>query len=231
MLRSGHAESPRQAGCTASVPVAALSSPVATAPLRTKNLGTRAASDGWRGHRGGMRHPAFLPTLAVSALAVLGLAPGEPPAAHAGAPPRGVRAVAAADGWEWPVDRFRLVAPYVQPAHRYGPGHRGLDLEPLGSTAVRAPAAGVVAFAGSVADRPIVTIDTGDGFVVTLEPVTADVAVGAFVQRGEPVGALAVGGHTAPGALHFGVRHLGEYINPLVLLASVPRAVLLPCCD
>ena len=51
------------------------------------------------------------------------------------------------------------------------------------------------------------------------------------MARGEAVGELAFGGHTAPGAVHFGVRYEGEYINPLVLLGGVPRAVLLPCCD
>ena len=41
---------------------------------------------------------------------------------------------------------------------------------------------------------------------------------------------LAAGGHAAPGLLHFGVRLDGEYINPLILLGGVPRAILLPCC-
>jgi hypothetical protein len=39
-----------------------------------------------------------------------------------------------------------------------------------------------------------------------------------------------VGGHSEPGTLHFGVRWEGEYINPILLLDEVPRAVLLPCC-
>ncbi len=81
--------------------------------------------------------------------------------------------IAAAGRWEWPVDRFRLVAPYVQPADRYSAGHRGLDLQPIDGGAVLAPAPGIVAYAGTVADRPLVTIDHGDGLVTTLEPVTA----------------------------------------------------------
>jgi len=82
-----------------------------------------------------------------------------------------------------------------------------------------------------VVDRDERTIDHGRGLVTTLEPVSARVEVGTPVIRGEAVGELAVGGHAAPGALHFGVRYEGEYINPLVLLGGVPRAVLLPCCD
>lgn len=147
--------------------------------------------------------------------------------------PAGAAADAALSGrgWIWPVSAFRVVAPYVQPAHRYGPGHRGIDLEAVGSVVVVAPADGVIAFAGTVADRPLVTVDHGEGLVTTLEPVTSSLAPGAEVRRGEPVGELGLGGHTAPGALHFGVRLNGEYVNPLLLLGGIPRAVLLPCCD
>ena len=74
------------------------------------------------------------------------------------------------------------------------------------------------------------TIDHGDGLVTTLEPVVSEATVGTVVQRGQKVADLAVGGHSAPGAFHFGVRLDGEYINPMILLESVPRAVLLPCC-
>lgn len=136
----------------------------------------------------------------------------------------------AVSGWIWPVDGFRLARPFVAPAHAYGPGHRGVDLEPTGSPVVRAPAAGLVAFSGSVAGRGILTIDHGDGLVTTLEPVASDLQPGDAVARGDPVATIAVGGHAAPGAVHFGVRLHGEYINPMLLLGGVPRAILLPCC-
>lgn len=137
----------------------------------------------------------------------------------------------ALSGWIWPVDGFRLARPFVAPAHAYGPGHRGIDLEPTGTSAVRAPAAGVVAFSGPVAGRGILTIDHGDGLVTTLEPVASDLRPGDAVARGDPVGSIAVGGHAAPGSVHFGVRRHGEYINPMLLLGGVPRAILLPCCE
>mgnify|MGYP001116210698 CR=1 FL=1 len=44
------------------------------------------------------------------------------------------------------------------------------------------------------------------------------------------VGTVDVGGHTPAGAVHFGVREDGVYINPLLLLGGVERAILLPCC-
>ena len=123
------------------------------------------------------------------------------------------------------------MAPYLAPAHRYGAGHRGIDLASAVSAPVEAPADGVIAFTGRVVDRDIVTIDHGSGLVTTLEPVIGEVAVGDRVERGERVGVVGLGGHTAPGSVHFGVRLDGDYLNPLVLLGSLPRAVLLPCCD
>ncbi len=151
-----------------------------------------------------------------------------------GSTPAAARTVEAVDlaaaGWIWPVDGFRLVRPFVAPAHAYGPGHRGIDLRPMTSPVVRAPAGGVVAFSGQVAGRGILTIDHGDGLVTTLEPVDSALRPGDVVERADEVGVISLGGHTAAGAVHFGVRLDGEYINPMLLLGGIPRAVLLPCC-
>lgn len=139
------------------------------------------------------------------------------------------RAAPPAD-WVWPVAPPRIVGPYVQPAHTYAPGHRGIDLAAAIGAAVRAPARGVVAFVGRVVDRGIVTIDHGDGFVTTFEPVVPVVDAGDPVIAGQVVAVVDVGGHTSPGAVHFGVRQDGAYINPMLLLGGIPRAILLPCC-
>jgi murein DD-endopeptidase MepM/ murein hydrolase activator NlpD len=158
------------------------------------------------------------------------------PTARAGSRPdeaaseAGGRSIARAEVWVWPVQPFRLERPFVAPPHEYGPGHRGIDLTVLGENIVRAPAEGVVAFSGQVAGRGILTIDHGEGLVSTLEPVESTLPAGAPVVAGAEVGTVSTGGHTAPGALHFGVRLDGSYINPLLLLGGVPRAVLLTCC-
>ncbi len=132
--------------------------------------------------------------------------------------------------WLWPVEEPRLTQGFIRPPDPYGPGHRGVDV--VGADAdVRAPAAGVIAFTGMVAGRPVVTIDHGDGLVTTLEPVLGEQAAGAAIHRGQTVGTVATGGHTAPGAVHLGVRRNGQYINPMLLLGGVSRAVLLPCCQ
>lgn len=152
--------------------------------------------------------------------------------AHAGGRPIAVAAQPdlVAAGWIWPVREFRIERPFVAPAHDYGPGHRGIDVRPLAAAEVRAPAAGVVAFSGQVAGRGILTIDHGGGLVATLEPIASPLVAGEAVERGAVVGTVALGGHASAGVLHFGVRLDGEYINPMLLLGGVPRAILLPYC-
>lgn len=178
--------------------------------------------------------------LVLAVLALVGVSVGAAPASAA-APvivPASVTAAADAaivrirtsEPWRWPVSQdVRVVRPFAAPPHRYGAGHRGVDLA-ADQGPVLAPASGVIAFAGVVVDRPLLTIDHGDGLVTTLEPVATDLRVGDAVAVGQELGELASGGHAAAGAVHLGVRLHGEYINPLLLLAGVPRAVLLPCC-
>jgi murein DD-endopeptidase MepM/ murein hydrolase activator NlpD len=158
--------------------------------------------------------------------------PGTPPgsAARLGAPSGS--ATPSASGWQWPVDGPRRVtSPYRAPAHRFGPGHRGIDIDPSAGGVVRAPAAGVVAFRGVVVDRPILTIEHPGGYVTTFEPLESMLSAGDSVNAGDVVGTVSSGGHVSVGQLHLGVRLNGEYINPLLLWGPVPRAVLLPCCD
>lgn len=134
--------------------------------------------------------------------------------------------------WSWPLAGARLIAePYRAPAHEYGPGHRGVDLVAAVGAAVHAPADGVVAFSGTVVDRPLLTIEHAGGLVSTFEPLLSTLTPGTAVSEGDEIGVVAVGGHAAAGTMHLGVRLDGDYINPMLLLGAVPRAVLLPCCE
>ncbi len=166
------------------------------------------------------------------------------PAAAAGGPAGGADAPArsrdpgtatdeapdAAADWLWPTAGPRSVLePFVAPAHEYGPGHRGIDIA-VDDGRVRAPADGVVAFVGTVVDRPLITIDHGGGLVTTFEPVASDLAPGATVRAGDAIGTTAGGGHAAPGSLHVGLRLHGVYVDPMAMFGPVERAVLLPCC-
>lgn len=133
--------------------------------------------------------------------------------------------------WKWPVDHARVVtSAFRAPAHDYGPGHRGVDMAAPVDTVVHSPADGVVAFRGTVVDRPLVTIDHGHGIVTTFEPLESTLAPGTVVVAGQEIGTVARGGHTAADELHLGVRYDDVYINPMLMFGEVPRAILLPCC-
>ena len=130
--------------------------------------------------------------------------------------------------WSWPVAAPHPIArPYVAPATEYGRGHRGIDIRAPAGSVVRAPAAGVVHFAGFVVDRPVLSLAHGGDVLSSFEPVVASVGAGDRVRRGQVIGVLLAGHCSAP-CLHLGARIAGEYVNPLLFLGDVPRAVLLP---
>ena len=119
--------------------------------------------------------------------------------------------------------------PFEAPAHAYGPGHRGVDLVGAPGTPVLAAGDGVVAFAGMVAGRPVVSIDHANGLRTTYEPVDPSVGAGQAVARGSPIGILSAGHAGCPAAacLHWGLRRGETYLDPLALLRP-PRIRLLP---
>ena len=131
--------------------------------------------------------------------------------------------------WTWPVgpphDQLR---PFEAPSSRFAAGHRGIDLVALAGSPVRAPADGVVSFAGTVVDRPVLSIEHGDDLISSFEPVTATVATGERVRAGQVVGSVASGAHCSDRCVHFGVRRHGQYISPVLFLGGIARAVLLP---
>ncbi len=130
--------------------------------------------------------------------------------------------------WLWPVDGPHVVVrPYLAPASPYGRGHRGIDLAASEGAAVRAPAAGVVHFAGFVVDRPVISIRHEDGVLSSFEPVESDLEQGAAVEAGDVIGTL-IAGHCADACLHVGARIHGQYVSPLRYLGDIPRSVLIP---
>lgn len=116
------------------------------------------------------------------------------------------------------------------PASRYGAGHRGVDLAGAAHGRVLAAGAGVVAFAGPVAGRGVVSVDHLAGIRTTYEPVTALVGSGERVAAGQLIGTLQAGHLScAPAScLHWGARLTdGSYLDPMELLTGL-RARLLP---
>ncbi|SCX53242.1 Peptidase family M23 [Klenkia marina] len=149
-----------------------------------------------------------------------------PPTGAAPTPP----APAPSGTYGWPLAGVPTVTrAFDPPATVYGPGHRGVDLAGAAGDPVLAAGAGVVAFAGSVAGRPVVSVDHPDGVRTTYEPVQPGVAAGQVVDRGFLLGVLQPGhaGCPAGACLHWGARVGEVYLDPLLLLAP-PRVRLLP---
>ncbi|MGY1739795.1 MULTISPECIES: murein hydrolase activator EnvC family protein [unclassified Blastococcus] len=178
--------------------------------------------------------PRLLPALLLVAglvAAVPAAAAPAPPAPAAGAPAAAAAAAPPAGGalWASPLPGAEVTRRFEAPASPYGPGHRGVDLAAGPGAAVLAVGDGVVAFAGSVAGRPVVSIDHPGGLRTTYEPVDPTVGAGQAVARGSPIGVLAPGHAGCPAAacLHWGLRRGETYLDPLLLLAP-PRVRLLP---
>jgi murein DD-endopeptidase MepM/ murein hydrolase activator NlpD len=133
---------------------------------------------------------------------------------------------AAEPRWQAPLPRpLEVVRPFEAPPGPYAAGHRGADLRaPLGS-AVRAPGQGTVRFAGPVAGRGVVSVDSG-GLRFSYEPVQVRVRAGQTVVAGSVLGLLAAGHPGCGDCLHWGVRRGTQYLDPLH--GSMTRVRLLP---
>jgi murein DD-endopeptidase MepM/ murein hydrolase activator NlpD len=130
--------------------------------------------------------------------------------------------------WNWPVRPPVVERPFEAPQSVYSAGHRGIDLGAPSGTAIVAPGQATVRFAGVVIDRPVLTLDHGDGVLSSYEPLLSELAVGDTVAAGQHIGVLGSGGHCGSGCLHVGVRVDGRYVSPLLFFDRVPRAILLP---
>jgi len=166
---------------------------------------------------------------AVGGLLLLSAGPAEEPATP---PQRGAASATAAQvRYQWPTgEPGKVLRPFVPPPEPWAAGHRGVDLALADGAPVHAAADGVVAFAGNVAGRGVVSVDHDDGVRTTYEPVAAVVRSGAPVDGGEVLGHLLGPGHCAPDAcLHWGARRgRDDYIDPLSLLEPEVVIRLLP---
>jgi len=112
-----------------------------------------------------------------------------------------------------------LIAPVDGPiVEQYAPigsygGHWGIDYGVPQGTPVRAPASGLVTFAGSVAGMRSVTIEPVPDFKVSLSYLSAiSVRSGEVVDGGEIVG-RAGAPHGVEG-VHLSTRIAGRYVDP-----------------
>lgn len=124
-----------------------------------------------------------------------------------------------------------VARPASIPEQNWKPGHRGVDLPLRIGAPVLAAGDGTIAFAGSVAGAPVVTIDHAGGVRTTYQPVRTNLQVGEKVREGDVIGVLARASTRFAGeheGLHWGaLTGPDTYIDPLRLLEP-PRIRLKP---
>jgi murein DD-endopeptidase MepM/ murein hydrolase activator NlpD len=185
-----------------------------------------------------MKSPALLAVMLLALCPTAAAAAGPVPAAvslPAGAPPGGAYLPVGAGGtapagWSWPLaPRPTVLRVFDPPPKPWLSGHRGVDLRAApGGAAVTSPASGTVSFVGVVVDRPVITVDHGNGLRSSFEPVDSPLAHGAAVAKGDALG-LSQPGHCGMiPCVHWGVRRGEEYLNPLAFVTDLRPSVLLP---
>ena len=109
---------------------------------------------------------------------------------------------------------------------RWGGMHNGIDWAAPAGTPVRAPAAGVVAFAGDRADYGrLVIIDHGNGlesWYGHCRRIT--VQAGVSVAAGQRIATVGSSGRATGPHLHFEIRSEGRQVDPLPYLRAFPGA-------
>ena len=121
--------------------------------------------------------------------------------------------------WRPPVPGA-VVRGFVEPATRFGPGHRGIDLAAASGDPVVAAGRGTVVFAGDVAGaRHVVVLHRGGVRTSYSFLLDVTVAVGDAVEGGILVGHAGGvdrdGDHD--GVVHFGLRIGDTYVDPMIL--------------
>ncbi len=109
---------------------------------------------------------------------------------------------------------------------RFAAGHRGVDLAGSAGDTVRAAADGRVYFAGSVAGTPTVSVDHGNGWRTTYQPVLARVSEGDEVAEGDAIGTLRAGHCPGAACLHWGLTDGVNYADPTAYLELRPVRLL-----
>jgi len=184
----------------------------------------------------GCRPPWFPKTLLVLMLALVLSAAGPtatvvaqpaPTLSSAAAPAQNGRVTsstaACRRGWLWPLEPLTgdnaasqvIIRPFDPPDHPWLSGHRGIDLAAQQGRRIRTPADGVIAFAGSVAGKDVVSIRHGN-LVSTYEPAQSSLPAGTRLQAGTVWGKVeGVSDHCAQECLHWGLKDgQGRYLDP-----------------
>ena len=134
-----------------------------------------------------------------------------------------------AAAWSWPVEG-PVLRPFVAGDDPYAGGqHRGIDIGAPTGADVRAPALGVVSYAGRLPREGLcLTIRTEDGYSITLVHLgSIALPVGTAVGETEVVGTIGPSGEPEGPEpyVHLGIRLTADpngYLDPLSLLPARP---------
>lgn len=180
-------------------------------PYATATVDPHSPMELDRGRRDGRRSVGPMNRCLATALAVLVLAvapaPPSRPVAAAVLPAPATAAVKPVLG--------AVLRGFDPPRTRFGPGHRGVDLQASGGEPVVAALGGTVTFAGRVAGVGWVSVDHGAGLKTTYGPIHP-----RLVETGDVVAPGSLLGLVAAEATHldWGAKLDGAYIDPLGLL-------------
>jgi murein DD-endopeptidase MepM/ murein hydrolase activator NlpD len=143
--------------------------------------------------------------------------------------------------WNPPLEApVRLVNQYRQPNSDYSAGHRGVDYLVSIGQPILAPADGKVWFAGTVAQRPVLSIKHDGGYLTEFEPACTDLSAGEPVFAGQEIAVVCHGlssylSHCPKATcLHFSLRSPAklqggsEYLSPLLFIGGLNPSRLLP---
>lgn len=129
--------------------------------------------------------------------------------------------------WQLPLSgSAEVLRPFDPPAEEWSAGHRGVDLAGRVGSHVLAAGAGVVAYAGRVAGRGVVTVRHGE-LRTTYQPVRATVRRGQSVAAGDRIGVLTADPHCGRhGCLHWGLLRDETYLDPMALFRAAPARLV-----
>ena len=148
--------------------------------------------------------------------------------AEAALPSANLRASKTLTHWVFPVSSQVVLEDFWAPNGDFSAGHRGVDFAATEGESVMAVADGTIRFAGPVAGRNLLSLQTDSGLVAEVEPVCATVSKGDSVTAGQALGVICSSnhiGHCAISCVHLSARNFSQsyargfaYFNPLLFL-------------
>ena len=131
-----------------------------------------------------------------------------------------------ADGFDWPIETFRISSEWGSQRILNGTAarpHYGIDLAALEGSPIRAPAGGLVtlAQAGMHFEGGLVLIDHGQGLTTAyLHQSAISVVAGDRVQKGDTIGAVGMTGRATGPHLCWRMRWRDRNLDPSLMIKA-----------